>query len=264
MALNSSKYGGVVSRSGRVGAVVRGSRHVGGRVIGEVLFGGRNVSGVAIKTRSKPRPTKDSVRHSLRPAPKAAGDDYSDFGFEDGWETLREETPAARRDGLVRQRQDEFNIFTYVMQAFGVAAGGLTRLFFIGVAYYVFSEEIAREFPFLKIVLIPMLLAVWCGAGMGASAKRRLHAGRIAAPAALAGAVVGALVVGAGFYSVARYIGFYPTFVLADFFGLPRETYDYLRILDQGISQLFMMFDKATYAVVPLFGAALGWVFGKR
>lgn len=271
MALNINRKSSVVSGSRRGGAVVSGSRGVGGRVIGEVLSGGRNIHGVAIKKRATPRPTRNSSRHTLHPAPKPRsidGDDYSDFGFaEESWDESWEEpqsTGSSYSGAMVRQRQDEFNILVYLLQALGVVAGGLTRVFLLGVAYYVFSDEISREFPFLKISLIPLLLAVWCGAGMGAGAKKRVALGQVALPSALLGAVLGALVVGGGLYALARYIGFYPMFVLAEIFDLPFDVYDQLRILDQGVTYLFTTFKMATYAVIPLFGAVLGWTFGKK
>ena len=267
-----SKLCGVVSNTSGDGLAVKGSRRVRGRVIGEVLSGGRNVSGVPVRARQTPRPGRDSARHHLRPEPKpvtlseSMQDDCSDFGFEDAWDGLRSgagtSSPSHDR-GLIHQRQQEFNLFSYVMQAVGVAAGDLGLFFSIAVAYAVFAEIFSQEFPFLRAVLLPILLAAWCGSRVGANARRRMRAGVIF-PVAVSGAVLGSLAIGAGLYACGRFIGFYPTFMAFEMFNAPYELLEFSQIIDNGIGEMFMLFRMATYALIPIFGALLGFIFSKR
>lgn len=269
MTVKNKRRGGVVSRAGG-GPVVSGARRVGGgRIIGEVLSGGRNISGVAARKRSAPRPTRDSARHSLRPAPKAASgkpaaakhDDYSDFGFDDGRadrhiKSHDASTYSTGRGGIERRSGNG--------RAAAVLIRSLGPFLFFALLYIGFLTALPRqEFPYLRIGLIPLLLAVWCGARIGAAIRRERRQG-MSAGAALAGIAWGVLIIGAGFYAVARVVGFYPTFILAEFFDLPNEAVRYSSLIDMGINRLFAIFRLAFYGVVPLAGVALGWLFGRR
>lgn len=239
MTVKNKRTGGVVSRARR-GPVVSGVRRVGGgRIIGEVLSGGRNISGVAAKKRSAPRPTRDSARHIMRPAPKAASgkpaaakhDDYSDFGFDDGRadrhiKSHDASTYSTGRGGIERRSGNR--------RASAVLIGSLRPFLFFALLYIGFLTALPRrEFPFLHIGLIPLLLAVWCGARIGAAVRREQRQG-MSGRAALAGVAWGVLIIGVAFYAVLHFVSFYPTFILA------------------------------FYGMVPLVGVALGWLFGRR
>lgn len=273
MATNiRGKQPSVVSNADGGGVVVRGRSGAGGRVIGEVMSGGRNISGVKPIPRQAPRPTRDSLRHGLHPSasPAPAADDYGDFGIGDGLDSYRDAahgsapTAEGRSDGLLRQRQDEFNLFTWLAQGLVAALGGLGLFFVLAVAVAVFGPDLAHEFPFLRVLLLPLLLALLCGYRVGAHAKRRLRQG-LAYPSAVLGALFGALIVGAGFFACVRYIGFYPLFMVLKEFGAPATLVDMVNSrFDMSVFQVFIFFGKGAYAVVPLFGALLGWLFVKK
>lgn len=285
MAINKRKQSGsVVSRSSGRDTVVSGARLVRGRIIGEVLSGGRNISGVSIKQRQAPRPTRGSARHSLHPAPKLSRefdyepDDYSDFGFEeedevaeasyDAWGALRT-SPASSGSGSVALPRPEPRSpagrgsvnSAAVGQAVGIAFMGLAPFFVMGLLYAIFANELAEDIPYVKLAIIPLLLALFCGVKLGRFARQKAAAGT-PITVALGGVALGSLLIGAALYGAFVGIGLYPLTVISHYFDLPHEIYEYLQIADMGLNWFFGTLRVASFPAVPLIGALWGLMRG--
>lgn len=271
MALNTrNKIGGVVSNATGGGPVVLGSRGVRGRVIGEVLSGGRNILGVRIRERQAPRPTGQSARHKLRPAAKKT-DDYSDFGFDDDIDDYDDgdyaNTGQARsyRAPSGISRPEAAAAPSPAAEVLAAALGGQGLLLVLVFFYAILGRDIIELFAWMLASPLPLLLAVFLGYRAGRHAKRKFNLGT-PFPYALLGGILGALVVGGALYAYARHMGFVTLSYAIATLGLdfPRDVYEYANIIDMGVRELFSTFRLGTYAVVPLFGAALGWLFGRR
>lgn len=273
MALKTrNNRAGVVSNSTDGGPVVRGSRGVRGRIIGEVLSGGRNVLGVPVKMRQAPRPTRQSAPHKVHPTAKKKND-YSDFGLDDPWDDLRDNDddyvastlPYGYKPDLGASRPSVATTRSPLVLVIGTALAGQGLLFMLVFVYAFIMIEFAGPYPALLASPIPLLLAVLCGFNVGRSAKNRFLSG-IPFPLALLGGLLGSLLVGVALYAYAYWLGFVPLYYAMASLGLdlPRDVYEYASIIDMGVKELFASFRLASYAVVPLFGAALGAVFGKK
>lgn len=274
MAINMrNRSKSVVSKAGG-GPVVSGRKKSWGKVIGE---GGSNralpASGRSNRVGSAPVPRKDDYSDfgfdddQYRVTEVDSEDDYDDdYDFEDQFDSpsLNTAAPRARTDGMIRQRQDEFNLVAYLLRAIGLAVGCLAPCIFLGGLYYAATMIIGRDLIFLQWWILPLLLAFYCGYKAGGIAKKNFRFGKSPLPVALMAAILSSLAIGAALYAGGWFISLYPSEIIAQKLDLPYEFFEIGMRVDEFIHLLFDTFKLATYTVIPLAGAGLGWTFKNK
>lgn len=258
MAENSKKFRSVVTNAYGSGPVVRGSRRNSGRVIGEQLSGGRNQRAPGPGLPSALR--RGAQTPAPYPAPQAGS--YSDFGLEDAPGGSASSPTRNYSGNLPQQRRPRVKPSAYVFHTLGTALGGLGAFFMFALAVVILGQDLIKEFPFLRVGLLPLLLAVYFGSRVGKSARRSVRTGS-PLPAALIGGIIGVAIVGAGLFAWLTTLGAAPLVYAGNWYSLPREFMEYLFIIDEGVYRLFNTLHSGVYGAVPLFGAALGALFSR-